>query len=139
METQNEKPTFYGEPVSDYGIEQGFVDYATFAKCFDGVICNDIVKLFQTFDFQRIDAIAMGGEDAIMQWCIVDDMGANLLQKWLPDEILYYCEELDLTLWGITHYGTRWDYVLTPIKIVKTEYGFGFEKPQLSDDGGDDE
>lgn len=139
METQNEKPTFYGEQISDYGIAQGFVDYGTVAKCLNAVLCNEIVKLFQTFDFQRIDAIAMGGEDAIFQRYIIDADGADLLKKWLPDEILYYCEELNLYLWAITHWDKNWSNVLTYIKIVKTEYGFDFEKPQLSDNGGDDE
>ena len=31
-------------------------------------------------------------------------------------EIVYYSEELDLYIWGVTHYGTSWDYVLTDIK-----------------------
>lgn len=136
METQ--KVTFYGEPVSDYGIEQGFVDYATFAKCFDGVICNDIVKLFHLFDFERVDKNETACDDEIFQWCIVDDRGANLLQQWLPDEILFYCRELDMNLWGITHYGTRWDYVLTPIKIVYSDNGYNFKTPQ-DIGGGDDE
>ena len=33
------------------------------------------------------------------------------------DEIVYYCEELDIYLWSITHFGTSWDYVLTNIKL----------------------
>ena len=28
-------------------------------------------------------------------------------------------EELDMFLWGITHFGTGWDYVLTDLKIVE--------------------
>ena len=137
-ENQNEKPTFYGETISDYGIEQGFIDYGTFAKCFDAVLCNQIIKLFQTFDFERINENETSGDDEIFQWYIIDNGGADLLKNWLPDEIVYYCEELDLYLWGVTHWGTKWSNVLTDIKIVKTEYGFDFEKP-YSDNGGDDE
>ena len=33
------------------------------------------------------------------------------------DEILYENEELGITLWGVTHWGTSWDYVLTNIPI----------------------
>ena len=32
-------------------------------------------------------------------------------------EILFYNEHLGLTVWGVTHFGTSWDYVLTNIKI----------------------
>lgn len=33
------------------------------------------------------------------------------------NEIVWYIEALDLYIWGVTHYGTGWDYVLTSIKI----------------------
>lgn len=42
--------------------------------------------------------------------------GARLLQQE-TNEIVYYNETLDMYLWGVTHYGTSWDYVLTSIKI----------------------
>lgn len=51
----------------------------------------------------------------VFQWFIVDDCGARLLQD--IDEVVYYNEKLDMYLWGVTHYGTSWDYVLTNIKI----------------------
>lgn len=54
-------------------------------------------------------------EPEVFQWFIVDDRGARLLQD--IDEVIYYNETLDMYLWGVTHYGTSWDYVLTSIKI----------------------
>lgn len=51
----------------------------------------------------------------VFQWFIVDDWGARLLQD--INEIVYYNEKLDMYLWGVTHCGTSWDYVLTSIKI----------------------
>lgn len=51
----------------------------------------------------------------VFQWFIVDDWGARLLQD--INEIVYYNETLDMYLWGVTHYGTSWDYVLTSIAI----------------------
>lgn len=54
-------------------------------------------------------------EPEIYQWYIVDDWGARLLQN--INEIVYYNEALDMYLWGVTHYGTSWDYVLTSIAI----------------------
>ena len=34
---------FYGNKISDYGIECGYVDYATLAKAFDAVLANNII------------------------------------------------------------------------------------------------
>ena len=39
---------YYGNAISDYGMEHGYVDYATLAKCFDAVLNNDIMSL--TYD-----------------------------------------------------------------------------------------
>ena len=54
-------------------------------------------------------------EDEVYQWYIISDNGASILKDW-TNEIVYYNDELDLYLWGVTHYGTSWDYVLTDIK-----------------------
>lgn len=54
----------------------------------------------------------------IFQYFIIDDAGAQILQDW-TDEIVYYIDYLDIYIWGVTHYGTSWDYVLTNIKIEK--------------------
>ena len=51
----------------------------------------------------------------VFQWYIVDDWGAKLLQE--IDQIVYYNETLNIYLWGVTHYGTSWNYVLTNIAI----------------------
>lgn len=52
----------------------------------------------------------------IYQFFIVDDAGAEIIQEW-TDDPLFYCEALDLYIWGVTHWGTSWDYVLTDIRI----------------------
>lgn len=64
-------------------------------------------------------------EPEIFQWYIVSDCGASILKDY-TNEILYYNEKLDMYLWGIDHYGTAWDYVLTDIRI------------KLDDDDNDD-
>ena len=56
----------------------------------------------------------------IFQYYIISDSGADLL-KDCTDEIIYYLPALDIYIWGVTHYGTSWDYVLTNIKIDLTE------------------
>lgn len=50
----------------------------------------------------------------VFQWFITDHAGAEVLE-W-NNEIIYYNKTLDLYLWGVTHWGTSWDYVLTDIK-----------------------
>lgn len=52
----------------------------------------------------------------ISQWFIISDNGAEILTEY-TNEIVYYNEELDMYVWGVTHWGTAWDYVLTDIKI----------------------
>lgn len=156
-----EKKYYYGNAISEYGLENGYVDYATLAKTFDAVLNNEIMSL--TYDIGSWDQMSGTIDNAeeieeleekkeeleeqnesspsqiieneineineqieeleneqdegqeVFQWFIVDDWGARLLQD--INEIVYYNEKLDMYLWGVTHYGTSWDYVLTSIKI----------------------
>lgn len=152
---------YYGNAISDYGLENGYVDYATLSKCFDAVLNNDIMNL--TYDigsWEQISGIIDNTDEIeeleekrdeleeenennpsqileneinelndqieelereqndtqeVFQWFIVNDLGAGLLQD--INEIVYYNDTLCMYLWGVTHYGTSWDYVLTSIKI----------------------
>jgi hypothetical protein len=56
----------------------------------------------------------------IFQFFIIDTNGAEILQE-LTNEIIFYNDKLDLYIWGVTHWGTSWDYVLTDIKIELDE------------------
>ena len=112
---------FYGNKASDYAIENGFLDYATFAKSFDAVMNNDIIS--NTSDIGYWDIINGSYYDEetesytdIFQYFIVSNSGAQIIQD-TTDEILFYNEILDMYVWGVTHYGTSWDYVLTNIKL----------------------
>ena len=110
---------FCGNEISRYGQECGYVDYATLSRAFDAVLNNTIwEKGWQLGEWEMVNG--WPGEDddydqEIYQWYIVSDGGAELLQVW-TDEVLYYHEELDIYLWGVTHWGTSWDYVLTDIR-----------------------
>ena len=161
---KKEQKYYYGNPISEYGLEYGRVDYATLAKAFDAVLNNDIMNL--TYDIgswdqvsgiidntdeiekleekrdeleeenennpsqiieneineineinEQIEELENEQDDGqeVFQWYIVDDWGARLLKD--INEIVYYNETLDMYLWGVTHYGTSWDYVLTSIAI----------------------
>lgn len=114
---------FCGNEISNYGKEHGFLDYDTFSRAFDHVLNNSIFELGQgigygwelvnglDFDYEEEEIIE---EPEIFQWYIVSDSGAQIIQDY-TNEILYYHDELDIYLWGVTHWGTGWDYVLTDI------------------------
>lgn len=157
-----EQKYYYGNAISEYGMQNGRVDYATLAKAFDAVLNNDIMNL--TYDigsWEQVNGIVDNSEEIeeleekrdeleeenennpsqiieneineineqieeleseqydgpeVFQWFIISDWGARLLQQE-TSEIVYYNETLGMYLWGVTHYGTHWDYVLTSIKI----------------------
>lgn len=112
---------FYGNEASDYAKEHGYLDFRTLAKAFDAVLNNGIIGATQTIGFWDIVNGCEYDEEndeytEIFQYYIVDDNGAQILQDY-TDEILFYNEELDMYVWGVTHWGTSWDYVLTDIKL----------------------
>lgn len=111
---------FYGNKISDYGLEHGYVDYRTLAKCFDAVLNNDIIAKTQEIGYWDIVSGSDYNEEYdeytdIYQYYIVSDNAVEILQE--ANEIVYYNEELDMYVWGVTHWGTSWDYVLTDIKL----------------------
>lgn len=154
---------FYGNEVSKYGQENGFVDYRTLAQAFDCVLNNTIISCDcgyfeqesgfidnsdeieeleekieeleeliteesteeQDEETQRkIDEIRNEIEELeqeqdyqpeIFQYYVVSDNGAEILKEC--NEIVFYNDTLDMYLWGVTHYGTSWDYVLTNIEL----------------------
>lgn len=52
----------------------------------------------------------------IYQYFIISNDGAKILKDY-TDEIVFYNEALDMYVWGVTHYGISWDYVLTDIRL----------------------
>lgn len=150
---------FCGNEISEYGQQNGYVDYGTLAKSFDAVLNNEIIQKTYEIGYweqesgfvdnaeeidevqERIEELMLENEDDehteeieevqdrineleeeqensynadIYQYYIVDDNGAEILQEC--NEIVFYNEELDMYVWGVTHYGTAWSYVLTDIK-----------------------
>ena len=58
----------------------------------------------------------------IFQYYIVSEQGAEILKE--INEIVFYNETLDMYVWGVTHFGTSWAYVLTDIKLNCGEEAF---------------
>lgn len=112
---------FYGNEVSAYGQELGYVDYRTLAKAFDAVLNNEVIAKTQEVGYWDIVNGCEYDEETdeyteIFQYYIISDQGAEILTE-CTEEIVFYNETLDMYVWGVTHYGTSWDYVLTDIKI----------------------
>lgn len=156
---------FYGNKVSEYGIKNGYVDYATLSKAFDAVLNNGIMEATADIGYwEQVSGMIDNSEEIeeireqieeleeqitedsteeqdeetsekireleeqieelereqdepgeVFQWYIVSDPGSRILEE--AGEIVYYNEYLDMYLWGVTHWGTSWDYVLTNIAI----------------------
>lgn len=66
---------------------------------------------------EQIEKLELEEEQSseVFQWYIISDSGARILEQEAPSEVVWYNEELDLYVWGVTHFGTAWSYVLTSI------------------------
>lgn len=111
---------FYGNEVSAYGLENGWLDYRTLASAFPHILNNDIICKTDRDCWECINGSEYDEESdefvEIFQYYIIDAQGARILEE-LTEEIVFYNEDLDLYIWGVTHFGTSWDYVLTDIKL----------------------
>lgn len=56
----------------------------------------------------------------IYQYFIISSWAADVISEFTNDPV-FYIDYLDMYIWGITHWGTSWDYVLTDVKIVLNE------------------
>lgn len=78
-----------------------------------------LIKVIEKRIVEYKDVISKLGEkeeNTVFYYCIIDKKGAEILSEY-TDEIVYYNQKLNVYIWGITCYGTEWDYVLTSIEI----------------------
>ena len=80
-------------------------------RCFEAKI-NALTK---TIEDCTEDIFALDEEhpNEVFQWYIVPAQALDHLND--ADEIVWYSPTLNLYIWGVTHYGTAWEYVLTDI------------------------
>ena len=113
--------TVYGEKVSDYGIENGYLDYYTLSKIVGDSILNNDIFMYVGYENWTLENGSEEDEDGnyleVYQYYIINDSGARFLSDY-TDELVFYNQELDMYIWGITHFGTSWDYALTDIKLI---------------------
>lgn len=109
----------YGFDVSDYGLEKGYLDYHALSKIVGDSVLNN--NIFHYVGYENWELVCgceeLDGEYLeIYQYYIISDYGYRFLEDF-TDEIVFYNETLDMYIWGITHWGTSWDYVLTDLKL----------------------
>ena len=110
----------FGHKVSDYALEHGYLDYLTLSKIVGDCVLNNYIFEHVGYENWELENGEEEAEDGyyneVYQYYIISDGGARIL-KDISNELVYYNEGLDMYLWGITHFGTSWDYVLTDIKL----------------------
>lgn len=106
----------YGEEVSKYGLENGYLDYLTLSKIIGPCIMNNYLRA-ETMEDWEIVAGDLGASD-IYQDYIISEYGYEFLAE-NTDELVFYNERLHVYIWGIAHFGTSWDYVLTNVKLIE--------------------
>ena len=122
----HESRYFYGVEIPQEEIDRGYISYRTLARTFEGVLCNDITKLFYAnINGEYNEPELYNGSDYdeendcyydIYQYFIIDKNGVDILSD-CTNEIIYYLPTVDIYIWGITHFGTFWGGVNTDIKI----------------------
>ena len=110
---------FLGNEISEYGMENGKVDYAALAKSFSLVLNNKILeesaKKGYIWDLENGDLYEKEYDEEydveeeipkeIFQYYIIDECGVNILSHY-TDEIVFYNEDLDMHIWGVCHLST---------------------------------
>lgn len=111
----------YGHKVSEYGLENGYLDYHTLSKLVGDCVRNNNIFEYAGYGNWELESGEEEDEDGyyqeVYQYYIISASGASFLDEY-TDELVFYNKELDMYLWGITHFGISWDYVLTDIKLV---------------------
>ncbi len=105
----------YGEKVSNYGLENGYLDYRTLSKILGSCILNNYLRA-ETMEDWKI--VAGDLEHDIYQDYIISEYGYEFLSEY-TNELVFYNERLHVYVWGVGHFGTSWDYVLTNVKLSK--------------------
>lgn len=115
----------WGYEVSEYGLKNGRLDYRTLAQMVgDMILANELFG--RTFEEWELENGTDYDEETdeyteFFQYYIISARGAEVLEAH-TDEAVYYNNELDLYMWGIDHWGTSWDYVLTDVELVEAEH-----------------
>lgn len=107
----------FGIDVSAYGKEKGYLDYRTLAHMLEDCILNNQLRAATMGVIGEWEIVAGEFDEMIMQDFIISRYGFDILREY-TDEIVFYNEELNVYIWGVTRWGTGWAYELTDVKLI---------------------
>ena len=96
--------------INEYNNELLIDDYDV--ETFDDLTDDDIEKIIYNYGDDIIKDLDLYPD--VYQWYIVRECDVFLLKNDYP---IYYCDELDLYIVGITHCGMSWDMVYTDVEV----------------------
>ena len=96
--------------INEYNNELLIDDYDV--ETFDDLTDDDIEKIIYNYGDDIINDLGLYPD--VYQWYIVRECDVFLLKNDYP---IYYCDELDLYIVGITHLGMSWDMVYTDVEV----------------------
>lgn len=96
--------------INEYNNELLINDYDV--ETFDDLTDGDIEKIIYNYGDDIINDLYLYPD--VFQWYIVRECDVFLLENDYP---IYYYDELDLYIVGITHCGVSWDMVYTDVEI----------------------
>jgi hypothetical protein len=108
---------YRGVPISEFGMENGELDYRSLAKIIEDYIPNNRIRDAVESEWDLVTG-SNDDRDEIMHEYMITEYGFEFLKKY-TDEMVFYNEEVDIYIWAVTHTNTSWDYVLTGTKLVE--------------------
>ena len=96
--------------INEYNNELLINNYDV--ETFDDLTDDDIEKIIYNYGDDIINDLGLYPD--VYQWYIIRECDVFLLENDYP---IYYCDELDLYIVGITHLGIGWDMVYTDVEI----------------------
>lgn len=100
-------------------IENTLSDYENGLTEIDPAEVDELRERFEEIENEIKELEAEQDEQPeIFQFFIISGQGAEILEDY-TNEIVFYNSDLDMYVWGVTHWGTSWDYVLTDIPCEK--------------------
>lgn len=122
--TMKNRKKIYFDDVSEMARKENRLDYASMVEWVtDGsMVPLNVSPWKMTEDWERQDESdeSESNEDEydeeVFQWFIISDDAAQFFMQF-TNELIYYSEELDMYILGVTHLGTAWSYVMTEWKL----------------------
>lgn len=96
--------------INEYNNELLIDDYDV--ETFDDLTDDDIKEIINNYGDDIMDDLGLYPD--VFQWYIIRESDVYWLENDYP---IYYCDELDLYIVGITHLGISWDMVYTNVEI----------------------